>query len=153
MLRSLAIACCLIGVGVLAGCGGSQRRQAAWSRGYVGVWGNAVTFLQLHRQGHHLQGTVIGSPYGLPLAARLPDAPDSWRLRFGQHVTITGTISGSHVLLHSPNGLGAIGTLSPSVLLARPTQHAPAGDPPPPLMRMRRMTLAAYRALTTETHG
>lgn len=153
MLRSLSIACCLIGVGVLAGCGGSQRGQAAWTGGYVGVWGNAVTFVQLQRHGHHLHGTVIGTPFGLPLAVRLPDAPDSWRLRPGQRFTITGTISGSRVLLHSPNGLGAIGTLSPSVLLARSTQHVPAGDPPLPLMRMRRTTLADYRALVTGTHG
>lgn len=149
MLRSLAIAFCAIGLGVLAGCGVSQRGHAEWRRGYMDVWRNAgggVTFLQLHRHGHHLRGTVIGSVF-------VPDPRWPRGSYQRQDFTITGTISGSHVRLHYPNGLDATGTLSPSVLLVRSTRPVPAGHLPLPLMRMSRATLADYRAFVNETHG
>ncbi|MDX6479961.1 MAG: hypothetical protein QOG85_471 [Gaiellaceae bacterium] len=146
-LRSLAIACALIGVSMLAGCGGSQQGQAEWHRGYIGVSRNrSVTFVRLERAGHHLRGTVIGTVF-----VPRPKWPRGSYQK--QHFIVTGTISGSHVLLHYPHGVDAKGTVSPSLLLVRSTQQAPPGDPPLHLMPMRRATLADYRAYFTEIHG
>lgn len=159
--RTIAVVCVVIAcASVLAGCGGSQRVRATGAaqriraadasqrvqsaaHGYLYRYGNGEAFIQWQRHGHLVRGT--NSTTQIACCAPIP------RHLIEASLTVTGTISGSNVRLHYSNGTTWTGTLTPSALLIRSAQHIPAGDPPLPLQRFRRATLADYNAAAAKT--
>jgi hypothetical protein len=131
MSRTLAIGCGVICVGVLAGCGGSQRAS-----GYLYRYGNGEAFIQWQRHREHIHGTwsttqscCVEGP------ARLMTSS----------VRLNGSISGKNVLFDSPHGETVSGTLHSYGLLL--TSCPPCGVG----VRYRRTSVADYNAAIAQT--
>jgi hypothetical protein len=159
--KTPAVACVTVAcASMLAGCGGSRNVQAAGkspraetagraqrvqnaARGYLYRYGNGEAFIQWQRDGRHVRGTNSTTQ----ITCCAPVRPHL----IEESVAVTGTISGSKVLLHYSNGTTWTGTLTPTALLIRSAQRIPAGDPPLPLQPFRRATGADYNAAAAKT--
>jgi hypothetical protein len=136
MLRTLAIASGVLCAGVLAGCGGSHPVPDA-AHGYLYRYGNGESFLQLHRHGQKVHGTIDETTIACcaPIPARL----------IREALTVNGTISGSNVLLRLSNGVTWTGTLSHSSVSIRSSNNAPLA------IRYRLANGADYNAAVAQT--
>ena len=138
MSRTLAFGCGLLCAGVLAGCGGSRPVPDA-AHGYLYRYGNGEAFLQWHRQGQKVHGTINETTIACcaPIPARIIEGTD----------TVYGTISGPNVLLHLSTGVSWNGTLHSYGLLIR--SEYPSGVPLG--VRYRRASGADYNAAVAQT--
>ena len=123
---------------LLAGCGGSHPVSDA-AHGYLYRYGNGESFIQWHRQGQKVHGTIHETTIACctPIPARLIRGT----------LTVNGTISGSNVLVHLSNGVRWNGTLHSYGLLI--TSEEPSGAPVG--VRYRRASGAEYNAAVAQT--
>jgi hypothetical protein len=136
MLRTLAIGCGVLCAGGLAGCGGSHSVPDA-AHGYLYRYGNGESFMQWHRHGQKVHGTINETT----IACCLPIRP---RIIEGA-VTVNGTVSGSKVVLHLSNGVTWRGTLSHPGVSIRRSGNAPLA------IRYRPAIGADYNAAVAQT--
>ena len=138
MSRTLVISCGVVCAGVLAGCGGSHPVPDV-ARGFLYRYGNGEAFIQWHRHGRKVHGTISETTIACctPIPARIIE---------GTH-TVKGTISGSNVLLHLSTGVRWNGSLRSYGLLIR--SEFPSGTPLG--IRYRRASGADYNAAVAET--
>lgn len=138
MLRTLATGCGVVCVGVLAGCGGSHSVPDA-AHGYLYRYGNGEAFMQWHRHGQNVRGTINETTIACCIPIR-PHLIDS-------QVTFEGTISGSNVFLHLSNGVRWDGTLHTYGVLI--STEEPSGAPIG--VRYRLASGADYNAAVSQT--
>lgn len=138
MLRALAIGCVGVCASVLAGCGGSHPVPDA-AHGYLYRYGNGEAFIQWHRHGQKVHGTITDTT----IACCEPIRPHL----IERKVTLDGTISESNVFLHLSNGVRWEGTLHPYGLLV--STEEPSGAPIG--VRYRRASGADYNAAVART--
>jgi hypothetical protein len=136
MLRTLAVGCGVVCGSVLAGCGGSHPVPDS-AQGYLYRYGNGESFMQWHRQGQKVHGTINDTT----IACCMPIRP---RIIEGT-VTVNGTISGSNVVLHLSNGVTWTGTLSHPGVFIRLSDNAPMAS------RYRPASGADYNAAVAQT--
>ena len=138
MSRTSAISCGIACAGVLAGCGGSHGVPDA-AHGYLYRYGNGEAFIQWHRQGQKVHGTISETLIACctPIPARL----------IRGNLTVNGTISGSNVFIHLSNGVRWNATLHSYGLLIG--SESPSGASLG--VRYRRASGADYNAAVAET--
>jgi len=138
MFRTLAIGCGVLCVGVLAGCGGSHSVPDT-AHGYLYRYGNGEAFMQWHRHGQNVHGTINETTIAccIPIRPHLIDSK----------VTLDGTISGSNVSLHLSNGVRWDGTLHTYGVLI--STEEPSGAPIG--VRYRLASGADYNAAVAQT--
>jgi hypothetical protein len=135
---ALVIGCGVICAGALAGCGGSHRLQADGRPGYLYRYGNGESFLQWHRHGQKVHGTIRTTGFPGFGPARV----------FRDTTTFKGTISGSKFVLHQSNGNpDLVATLHSYGLLVVNTSGLPRDIG----VRYRRATVADYNAAAAQT--
>jgi hypothetical protein len=138
MLRTLAIGCGVVCASVLAGCGGSHPVPDA-AHGYLYRYGNGEAFIQWHRHGQKVHGTINETTIACctPIPARIIEGTRA----------VNGTIAGSNVFLQLSNGVRWNGTLHSYGLLIR--SEYPSGAPLG--VRYSRASGADYNAAVAET--
>ena len=132
-----------------SGCAGSHRagtpaperegsRQVqGTARGYLYRYGNGEAFIQWRRRGQHVHGTISTTQIACcaPIPRRLIQKRD----------TVSGTISGSTIVLHLSTGVTWTGKLSGSGVSIRSSDKAPLA------IRFVPASVADYTAAAAKT--
>lgn len=134
-----------------SGCAGSHRsstpppertgpQQVRWTgRGYLYRYGNGEAFIQWQRRGQHVQGTISTTQIACcaPTPRRLIEKRDA----------VSGTISGTRIVLHLSTGVTWRGNLYRSGVFIRYSDKAPLP------IRFLRASLADYTLAAAKTRA